>query len=184
MRVRASRPCGCEAGCGSGAGAHGPGPPGRMEQPRARVRPGRSRAQQGRGHDGDVVLIAVGVAAGGDHDGVGEALVQPQQVAGVPRARRSAGEPGQTGPPGRGCPPGAAKRRTTTMRQVASAGVSPGRGAVERLRAETVLRALGVLGEGRPDLLADLTFRGAALTIVGIERSLSSAPDAHFRRRA
>ena len=73
------------------------------------------------------------------------------------------------------------------MRQVASAGVSPGRGAakrLERLRAETVLRALGALGEGRPDLLADLTFRGAALTIVGIKRSLSSAPDAHFRRRA
>ena len=55
---------------------------------------GRSRAQQGRGHDGDVVLVAVGVTAGGDHDGVGEALAQalaqPQQVVGVPRARRSA----------------------------------------------------------------------------------------------
>ena len=59
------------------------------------MRPGRSRAQQGRGHDGDVVLVAVGVAAGGDHDGVGEALAQalaqPQQVAGVPRVRRGGG---------------------------------------------------------------------------------------------
>ena len=140
MRVRASRPCGCEAG-----GAV----PRALAGPAHRAGPGRSRAQQGRGHDGDGVLIAVGVTAGGDHDGVGEALAQalaqPQQVAGVPRARR---------------------------------GEVP-----EHLRAETVLRTLGALGEGRPDLLADLTFRGAALTIVGIERSLSSAPDAHFRRR-